>query len=958
VGPVKHAHILEAAGILAVLLLLFFWPATLGGRVLLPADLVFDLDPLWAPLAPEGYTHPGNQLLADQVYQFFPWKTFTRRSLAQGTLPLWNPYTAGGQPFVGNGQSALFDPFNLLGRLFPLYTSYVVVAFLRLFVAGLSTYLFAREIGISKIGALLAMISFTFSGPMIVWLGYPLASVVAWLPAMLLCIERALSRRSIPYTLACGIIIGFQFLGGQPEVSFQVMVIWAVYALYRVFRPGASTGRLENPPYTVERGFLTIVLAALIGALLAAVQLLPFVEAFFQSAALSGREVVSGVSVKDLVVRIVASWEAWPTAITTILPNYFGTPLDHSYWFPYGNYAENQSYAGLLPLVLALSLVAGSCKHCGAKHRHWITFFASLGIISFGMALRLPLFNALNLLPLFNIAAPGRLRFAYVLSVALLAGMGADCWTVPAPGCALAPSASSPIDAIGLFQSAANNQPGTWRTTLRLLFAIAVFSLLLAGLTYAGFRYFRDPLIASGRAFMASSQDHPYMWRSLAYYYDLVETRYQAKLALFTPTSVKASNYAMYVPLLIASAALLSSKLLSSRTAADSEGRDGASPNPLPLGEGATAPQSDVPHSGGLKGCPSLGCTNLQSGGKSLAWAILALTVLDLFIIGMPFNATTAPEHIVPTPDAIRFLQRDEGIHRICATGTILNPNSSILFKLADVRSYDAMIPNRYITLLNHIDGHYHLPFHSLFTNLHNPLLDLLNVKYALTTNDLSSLDQPGGKWELVYEGEALDSVGADCSSPVDARTGTVRIYRNRNVQPRAFLVYEAEVAPDAQASLARVTSEGFDFRREVVLESSPAPALSPAEATSPPLPPPLEGRTFSADCSNPSLSPPRNGRAHVSITAYEPNRVAMRVDAPADAWLVFTDTYAPGWKVWVDGEEQPLYIANHAFRAVGVPGGQHQVVFRYVPLSFRAGAVISVLTLAIMLLSLAKVQR
>jgi len=200
VGPVKHAHILEAAGILAVLLLLFFWPATLGGRVLLPADLVFDLDPLWAPLAPEGYTHPGNQLLADQVYQFFPWKTFTRRSLAQGTLPLWNPYTAGGQPFVGNGQSALFDPFNLLGRLFPLYTSYVVVAFLRLFVAGLSTYLFAREIGISKIGALLAMISFTFSGPMIVWLGYPLASVVAWLPAMLLCIERALSRRSIPYT--------------------------------------------------------------------------------------------------------------------------------------------------------------------------------------------------------------------------------------------------------------------------------------------------------------------------------------------------------------------------------------------------------------------------------------------------------------------------------------------------------------------------------------------------------------------------------------------------------------------------------------------------------------------------------------------------------------------------------------------------------------------------------------
>ena len=31
--------------LLFLLLLVFFWPAVLGGRVLLPTDLIFDLDP-------------------------------------------------------------------------------------------------------------------------------------------------------------------------------------------------------------------------------------------------------------------------------------------------------------------------------------------------------------------------------------------------------------------------------------------------------------------------------------------------------------------------------------------------------------------------------------------------------------------------------------------------------------------------------------------------------------------------------------------------------------------------------------------------------------------------------------------------------------------------------------------------------------------------------------------------
>jgi hypothetical protein len=223
-----------ATFLLLLALLVFFWPAVFNGRVLLPADLIFDLDPLWRPLAPEGYTGPSNSLLADQVYQFHPWKVFTRRSIARGQLPLWNPYTDSGVPFVGNAQSALFSPFNLVSYLFPLYPSYVITAILRLLVAGVFTFLFAREIGIRPFGALLAMMTFTFSGPMVVWLGHPHSLVIVWLPAILFTTERALVQRDARYVAASGLLIGAQFLGGHPETSFHVMLVWLVYSLYRI----------------------------------------------------------------------------------------------------------------------------------------------------------------------------------------------------------------------------------------------------------------------------------------------------------------------------------------------------------------------------------------------------------------------------------------------------------------------------------------------------------------------------------------------------------------------------------------------------------------------------------------------------------------------------------------------------------------------------------------------------
>ena len=65
-----------------------------------------------------------------------------------------------------------------------------------------------------------------------------------------------------------------------------------------------------------------------------------------------------------------------------------------------------------------------------------------------------------------------------------------------------------------------------------------------------------------------------------------------------------------------------------------------------------------------------------------------------------------------------------------------------------------------------------------------------------------------------------------------------------------------------------------------------------------------------------------------------------------ATGLLVLSDTYDRGWKATIDGQATPVYAANHAFRAVAVPAGAHQVDFRYEPLSFRIAVALSLVTL------------
>jgi hypothetical protein len=205
-----------------------------------------------------------------------------------------------------------------------------------------------------------------------------------------------------------------------------------------------------------------------------------------------------------------------------------------------------------------------------------------------------------------------------------------------------------------------------------------------------------------------------------------------------------------------------------------------------------------------------------------------------------------------------------------------------------------------------------------LFTEALQPrLLGLLNVKYVLTSSRL-------GPKRLRYL-QLLD---------VDEN---IHIYENLSCLPRAFIVHRVQVSEDGQGVLRILLEPGFDLGSEIVLEKLPPPGFVARVAES------------DVELSRPEGDGAGQGgiaQATAEIARYEPNYVQIEANSSDDGFLFLSDSYYPGWKAYVDGNETEIYQADYAFRAVYLTSGQHTVEFSYEPRSFRVASLASALAL------------
>jgi hypothetical protein len=86
--------------------------------------------------------------------------------------------------------------------------------------------------------------------------------------------------------------------------------------------------------------------------------------------------------------------------------------------------------------------------------------------------------------------------------------------------------------------------------------------------------------------------------------------------------------------------------------------------------------------------------------------------------------------------------------------------------------------------------------------------------------------------------------------------------------------------------------------------------------------------------------------KAHIISSNYTPHQVELVVEADEPSLIVLSQAHHHPWTATVNEVPTRIWIANHAFQAVLVPVGRHQVAFRYRDPSFAVGACLTFRTL------------
>jgi hypothetical protein len=84
---------------------------------------------------------------------------------------------------------------------------------------------------------------------------------------------------------------------------------------------------------------------------------------------------------------------------------------------------------------------------------------------------------------------------------------------------------------------------------------------------------------------------------------------------------------------------------------------------------------------------------------------------------------------------------------------------------------------------------------------------------------------------------------------------------------------------------------------------------------------------------------------AKISTKSFAAHKIEVEVEAAEPALVVVAQSFDHNWKAYVNGRPVRLLRANHAFQALEVPAGHHQVTLLYRSKIFYCGAVISLLS-------------
>lgn len=820
--------------LLVLLPLVWLWPSVFGGRTFVPYDLAA-FPPASQALSAEQVAalhRDADHDITETPIWFLPELRLARRELAEGRLPLWNPHARTGTTIHGYAQLGLCYPPNWLALLAnDPADRLALLAWLSLALAGVFLFGMLRELDVSRVSACFGAVVFQASGPLVahayVWMH--LSSAI-WAPALVWALLRLLrsdTMRPLPVA-AVAVAFAMPWLAGFPPYAVTHSVIGVVAAGWIVLE------RWRRGPLGSLVGRVALAFAC--GAMLTAPQLLPALR-FFPESAREQHPTVASMALQRfdpyaLLGYVMPDALGHPSA-TAELP-YGQSPV--ALWLCDRTLADGR---GALPsfnfteysvYIGRLALLLAGIGALGGRGRH--RGLALLVLATFvGVALFLPGVRLLLHLPALQNVPPMRWMVHTPMLLAWLAALGVE-------------------------RLCASDR----RTR-----HVALIAALVALVAAAAVRWFGSWLVGwhehEPLGLPQAIADRVGGGVTTQVAVDFVQAGAPPGLDRFAVAVARVDRAAgeAMVWLLLHGAALV-----------------------------------------------GLAVAHWRGRGLRLALAaLLGLGVVESMANGEPLLRGQPCEHSTETAvhtflrERAAALANDGGFAIVRANPVATLPSQlppgQLLTKGIRDLNYYTLYGKRSADALQRVFGVSCGDGYKLMTlpddeRLRHPLLDLLGVRYVLSTTPLQ---------------HAGTRVGPELRGP----GGEFFVYERASSLPRAFAVGRLEVLPDDAAVLEALAAPGFQPRQQVFVSANDAG--------------PLQSRG--------------GGEAVLAATARSvrfvvdhPTHVELEVEAGSQPWLVVADSLLPGWSATVDDRPVPIVRGNHDLRVVELPATACRVVFHY----------------------------
>jgi len=251
------------------------------------------------------------------------------------------------------------------------------------------------------------------------------------------------------------------------------------------------------------------------------------------------------------------------------------------------------------------------------------------------------------------------------------------------------------------------------------------------------------------------------------------------------------------------------------------------------------------------------------------------------------YNAKIAERKYFPKTKFDLTFEKESEKFRIIELGKKMFTNG-MAFRYQAMAGYSAIKPQLIQDIFDNNFNHSNDPN----VNLNLPIMDMCNVKYLVSP--------------VVIKYDNLKFLSFNKRE----KTG---LYLNKKCLPRAFFVEEIVKLPNEEEVVKYLNSDGFDPSKHAIASSNLI--------------------------SNKSYV----GKGDIDISNYNPNEIAFKVSCDNESFLVLSEAYYPvGWTCLIDGSNTDIHQVNHILRGIEVPGGEHDIVFKFEPMSYKTANMIS----------------